>query len=127
MIHEYLDKMRLSFALHILRNSQSMEYLRLYRMEGKTSAFMRLQIATSLFNDKQADEFERYCVEHKDDFIDIPPRCKGEICRGCRVGRRVCCSYHKVPGVADYMRIYQLDSYKRGRAKQLFPMLRGVA
>lgn len=124
MKHEYLDKQRLKAALHILRNPQSMEYLQRCRIEGKTSAFIRLQIATSLFDDEQADKFAKHCEEHKNDFIDIPRSCKGEkICRGCRVGKRVCCAYYKVAGLTDYIRVYQLSPHKRGKAKQFYPLL----
>lgn len=122
-MHGYHDKEKLKAALHILRDQQSMEYLRLYRVEGKASVWVRLQIAVSLLDEAQTDVFEQYCIDHKDDFIDIPPKCKGGNCHGCRIGRRVGCAHREVPGVADYMRIYQLDPYKRGKAKQLFPML----
>lgn len=124
MKHEYLDKERLKAALHILHDQQSMVYLQRCRIEGKTSAFIRLQIATSLFDNEQANEFAKHCEEHKNDFINIPRSCKGEkICRGCRVGKRVCCAYHKVAGLVDYIRVYQLSPHKRGRAKRLNPML----
>lgn len=123
MKDEYLDKQRLASALHILRDPQSMKYLELCRMEGLTTAFMRLQAATSLLDGGQTEEFKKYCEEHKDDFINIPRGCKGDNCRGCKPGRRVCCAHHKVPGQVDYERIYQLRPHKRGKAKQRFPLI----
>ena len=87
---------RLKLALNILDKRQAPRYSELCNTR-KPTVLSRLNIATSLFNDKQANEFAVRVAAYEG--FRMPPKsCKGGNCCGCKTGKRVRCPHLRPKG-----------------------------
>ena len=83
---------RLKLALSILNKQQASEYSKLCG-SGKLITLDRLNIATSLFDDRQTNKFAARIATHEG--FRMPPKsCKGGDCCGCKTGKRIRCIHY---------------------------------